>query len=168
MEKHRQERSPGLSCFFSSQDQEPGTTATMDPQPAYDELIRRAHELATLGSCSALLGWDEQTYMPPGAANHRGSQMALLAGLHHERATDPTIGDLLEIVEGSSLVSDPESAAAVNIRELRRSYDRRVRLPKTLVEELRGQHRLHRENGSSRERPTTSLDFVPGWKRSSN
>jgi len=108
----------------------------MDTQSAYDELIRRSHELTTLGSCSAILGWDEQTYMPPGAATHRGSQMALLAGLHHERATDPRIGDLLLIVEGSSLVSDHESVAAVNIRELRRSYDRRVRLPKTLVEEL--------------------------------
>ncbi|MGO9465091.1 MAG: carboxypeptidase M32 [Isosphaeraceae bacterium] len=108
----------------------------MDPQPAYDELMRRSRELATLGSCSALLGWDEQTYMPSGAAIHRGSQMALLAGLHHERATDPRIGDLLALVEGSSLVTDPESGAAVNIRELRRSYDRRVRLPKTLVEEL--------------------------------
>ena len=108
----------------------------MDHQSAYDELIHRARELATLSSCSAILGWDEQTYMPSGAAAHRGSQMALLAGLHHERATDPRIGDLLLAVEGSSLVFDPESVAAVNVRELRRSYDRRIRLPKTLVEEL--------------------------------
>jgi carboxypeptidase Taq len=109
---------------------------TSNSQAAYDQLIRRARELATLGSCSAVLGWDEQTYMPQGGAEHRGNQMALLAGLHHEKATDPQIGDLLLIVEGSSLVSDPESAAAVNVRELRRSYDRRVRLPQTLVEEL--------------------------------
>jgi len=108
----------------------------MDPQSAYDELIRRARELATLSSCSALLGWDEQTYMPVNAVTHRGNQMALLAGLHHERATDPTIGDLLLIVEGSSLLADPESVAAVNVRELKRSYERRVRLPKALVEEL--------------------------------
>jgi carboxypeptidase Taq len=108
----------------------------LDPHAAYDELILRARELATLGSCSAVLGWDEQTYMPRGGAEHRGSQMAILAGLHHERATDPRIGDLLLDIEASSLVSDPESVAAVNVRELRRSYDRRVRLPKTLVEEL--------------------------------
>lgn len=109
---------------------------TPDPQAAYDELILRARELATLGSCSAVLGWDEQTYMPRGAANHRGSQMALLAGLQHQHATDPQIGELLSRVEGSSLVSDPESVAAVNVRELRRNYERRVRVPKTLVEEL--------------------------------
>ena len=107
-----------------------------DPREAYDELIRRSRELAMLSSCSSLLGWDEQTYMPPGGTAHRGSQMALLAGLHHERATDPRIADLLATVEASGLVGDPVSVEAVNVRELRRGYDRRVRLPRALVEEL--------------------------------
>ena len=108
----------------------------MHPHEAYLELIDRARELATLGSCSSLLGWDEQTFMPPGGAGHRSAQMGLLAGIHHERATNPRIGELLAIVEGSDLVSDPGSLAAVNTRELRRTYDRRTRLPRTLVEEL--------------------------------
>src|SRR4051794_34811926 len=98
----------------------------MQPQAAYDELIHRARELSLLSSCSAVLGWDEQTYMPSGGSGHRGGQMALLAGLHHERATDPVFGELLAIVEGSSLTADADSAAAVNARELRRAYDRRV------------------------------------------
>jgi carboxypeptidase Taq len=108
----------------------------MDAQVAYDELIRRAREQALLGSSSAVLGWDEQTYMPSGGAGHRGNQMALLAGLHHERATDPRVGELLTILECSSLVAEPDSVSAVNIRELRRGYDRRIRLPRSLVEEL--------------------------------
>ena len=109
---------------------------SIDPREAYDELIRRSRELATLASCSSLLGWDEQTYMPLGSAGHRGSQMALLAGLHHERATDLRIGNLLASVEESSLLGDPVSAEAANVRELRRGYERRIRLPRTLVEEL--------------------------------
>jgi carboxypeptidase Taq len=108
----------------------------MDPQAAYDELIVRAREQAMLASCSAVLGWDEQTYMPTGGASHRGNQMALLAGLHHERATDPKIGELLAIVAESNLTADTGSPTAVNVRELSRSYQRRVRLPRTLVEEL--------------------------------
>src|SRR5579883_1330774 len=108
----------------------------MDPQTAYDELIGRSREQAILASCSAVLGWDEQTYMPPGGAAHRSRQMALLAELHHERATDPRIGELLAIVEESALVAEPGSVAGANVRELRRTYDRRVRLPRTLVEEL--------------------------------
>jgi carboxypeptidase Taq len=105
-------------------------------QEAYEGLIRRSRELELLSSCSALLGWDEQTYMPEGGAAHRGEQMALLAGLHHERATDPRIGELLASLEASGLPADPDSPPAVNIRELRRSYDRKTRLPRGLVEEL--------------------------------
>ena len=78
-------------------------------------------ERALLGSCSALLGWDEQTVMPTGGAEHRSGQMGLLAGIHHERATEPRVGELLAIVEGSDLIAEPESTAAVNVREIRRS-----------------------------------------------
>jgi carboxypeptidase Taq len=113
-----------------------GIGVSMEPKEAYDDLIRRSRELAILSSCSAVLGWDEQTYMPAGGAAHRGNQMALLAGLQHERATDPIIGELLTIAEGSALVAEPDSAEAANIRELRRTYERRVRLPRALVEEL--------------------------------
>jgi carboxypeptidase Taq len=109
---------------------------TADPPAAYAELIRRARETSLLASCSAVLSWDEQTYMPRGGAGHRAAQMALLAGIQHERATDPRMGELLGAVESSGLVAEPLSAEAVNVRELRRSYDRRVRLPRRLVEEL--------------------------------
>ena len=108
----------------------------MNPQSAYDEVMRRAGEMAVLASCSTVLGWDEQTYMPSGGANHRGSQMALLAGLYHERATDLKLGELLAIVEGSKLAAEDDSVVAVNVRELRRRYERRTQLPRTLVEEL--------------------------------
>ena len=90
----------------------------MDAHEAYAELIRRARELAILGSCSSLLGWDEQTFMPAGGAGHRSAQMGLLAGIHHERATDPRIGELLAIVESSDLIAEPRSPAAVNVREI--------------------------------------------------
>src|SRR3954452_22379452 len=108
-------------------------TAATGPRAAYDELIRRAREQSLLASCSALLGWDEQTYMPAGGAENRGNQLALLAGLHHERSTDPKGGALLAEVEGSTLVADPESPESANVRELRRSFDRQTRLPRALV-----------------------------------
>ncbi|GAC1447756.1 MAG: hypothetical protein NVSMB9_30270 [Isosphaeraceae bacterium] len=108
----------------------------LSARAAYDELIRRARERALVASCSALLGWDEQTYMPRGGAEHRGEQLALLAGLEHQRATDPKVGELLGEVEGSVVVEEADSREAVNVRELRRVYDRQTRLPRTLVEEL--------------------------------
>ncbi len=108
----------------------------MNAQAAYDELIRRTKEEALLASCLELLGWDELTYMPRAGAGHRGEQFALLSGLYHARATEPRIGELLAAVEGTSLLSDPAAPPAVNVREIRRAYDRQVRLPRKLVEEL--------------------------------
>src|SRR5262245_32308623 len=113
---------------------------------AYDELVRRSREQHLLASCSSLLGWDEQTYMPRGGAEHRGEQLALLAGLHHERATDPKAGELLAEVEGSDVVADPDAPEAANVREMRRSFDRLTKIPRSLVEELaRATSRGHQE-----------------------
>jgi carboxypeptidase Taq len=108
----------------------------MTPEAAYAELIRRTREAAVLSSCGAVLGWDERTYMPRNGSAFRGDQMALLARLTHEMTTDPKVGECLAAVEGSALVKDPEAAEAINVRETRRTYDRAVKVPKELVEEL--------------------------------
>lgn len=88
-----------------------------------------------LSSCVDLLEWDEETYLPRGGVEHRSEQLALLAGLLHDRGTDPRIGELLGDVERSRLVGDPESPPAVNVREIRRAYDRERKLPRKLVAE---------------------------------
>ena len=108
----------------------------MTPEESYAELIRLSRERSVLSSSLALLQWDAEICMPRGGVKHRGEQMALLAGLVHDRSTDPRIGELLANVEGTSLVSDVESVEAVNVRELRRDFDRETRLPRRLVEEM--------------------------------
>lgn len=108
----------------------------LTPEQAYHELIRRTREAAVLSSCGNLLSWDESTHMPKRGSAHRGEQMGLLARLGHEMVTAPIIGELLGAVELSDVVRDPDSDAAANVREIRRSYDRAVKLPSRLVEEL--------------------------------
>lgn len=112
----------------------------MNRTHSYGELIRRFKEHSLLASCAALLNWDERTYMPRQGSAHRAEQMALLARMTHELLTSPEIGALLEKLE-----SDREATAGrspltthqtVNIREIRRAYDRAVKLPKELVEEM--------------------------------
>jgi carboxypeptidase Taq len=108
----------------------------MDHGQAYTELLRRVREAALLESCAGLLGWDERTYMPHHGSAHRAEQMALLARLTHEMLTAPILGELLAVVESSPLVREADSDASANVREIRRQYDRAVKLPKELVEEL--------------------------------
>src|SRR3954466_11154829 len=107
---------------------------TKAPQAAYDELAVRTREATLLASCSSLLGWDEQTYMPRGGIEHRSRQMALLAGLHHDKATDARMGEVLGVLAGSEHSREPDSPAAVNVREIGRAYRRQTRLPRSLVE----------------------------------
>lgn len=103
---------------------------------AYAELIRRVKAIALLNSCASVLHWDHQTYMPAKGTAHRAEQLALLAGLSHQQFTAPEIGELLSRAEEGSARREPRSALAVNLREIRRGYDRATRVPPALVEEL--------------------------------
>lgn len=107
-----------------------------DPQPSgdspYNELQRHLRETATLSSAAAVLGWDQETYMPEKAAALRGEQMAALSALVHERRTSARVGELIAACqEDAALVADEEAAA--NLRALRHDFDRATRLPTPLV-----------------------------------
>jgi carboxypeptidase Taq len=104
---------------------------------AYQELCDLHQEAATLHSVSSLLYWDQETYMPAGAAAARADQLSLMAGLLHERHTSPRIGELLAACEADpALVGRASSPSAANIREMRRDYDLATKLPRALVTEL--------------------------------
>ncbi|HEX2204110.1 MAG TPA: carboxypeptidase M32 [Longimicrobium sp.] len=101
---------------------------------AYGELRGLLREVAVLSSATETVNWDQETYMPPGAAPLRAEQMAALSAIVHERRTDPRIGELIEACEGDDAVqADP--AAAASVRRLRRDYDRLRKLPPDLVRE---------------------------------
>ncbi len=117
------------------------TTAATHSTPAtasssYEELVHLAKQASLLSSSAALVSWDQEVMMPKGGLEHRSRQLSQLASITHELATAPRIGELLEACESdSAITSDPISVAAVNVREIRRSYDRRTKLPVKLVEE---------------------------------
>lgn len=133
----------------------------MTPREAYSELIDRSRKTTLLNSCASVLGWEELTYMPPGGAEHRGNQLALLAGLTHQQTTDPRIGELLAAVEGSELTKDPLSPEAVNIRELRRVYDQAVKQPQSLVEELARTRTLAQKSWTDARKKSDFAAFKP-------
>jgi carboxypeptidase Taq len=132
---------------------------------AYAELVRRSRDKTLLASCLQLLAWDEEVSMPRAGVRHRSEQNALLAGLIHDRGTAPDYDDLLSTVEGSSLVSDPDSPQAVNVRELRRDYDRERRLPRRLVEEMARAHALASQAWAEARKNNDFKSFAPWIER---
>lgn len=101
----------------------------------YRELLERLREAAVLDSIRALLSWDQETIMPPAGADLRSDHLAAMSSLTHERLTDPRLGELLAACEAdASLKGDAD--AQVNLREVRRDYDRATKLPTRLVAEM--------------------------------
>jgi carboxypeptidase Taq len=102
---------------------------------AYESLLAHGRETFLLGSTAALLSWDQETGMPKGAGGVRSKQLALLATLQHQRATDPRVAEWIAACEGDAELQADGDAAA-NVRELRRDHARATRLPAALVAEL--------------------------------
>jgi carboxypeptidase Taq len=109
---------------------------TQKAEQALTELKQVFNDAALLGSTMAVLGWDERTYMPKNGSAARANQLAYLAGLVHDKTTSRRVGELLSDIEGTELVNDPLSENAVNVRELRRYYDKQTKVPKKLVEAI--------------------------------
>jgi carboxypeptidase Taq len=102
----------------------------------YDQVCRYARETALLSSIEAVLGWDERTMLPPAGASHRAEQMTLLSGMIHQRVTNREYGRWLAELSETDLAADPHSDSAATIRRLKRQHDKKVKLPKSLVEDL--------------------------------
>ncbi|RIH89104.1 Thermostable carboxypeptidase 1 [Calidithermus roseus] len=108
----------------------------MTAREAYEWLEGHSKESAYLGAFGALANWDQATYTPRKGHPHRAMMQGTLAKLLHQRATDPRIGEMLAVVEGSELVADPTSVEAVNVREWRRSFEQQTKIPERLAVEL--------------------------------
>jgi len=101
----------------------------------YDRLASYARKTAHMQSIGALIGWDQETYMPPAASGARAEQSGLLAELVHTRRTSAEYGELLESAEADSAVGADDRLRA-SVREMRRDREKAMKLPKELVVEL--------------------------------
>ena len=106
---------------------------TPDFEP-YAKLVERFREIGYLGSASSLLGWDQETYLPPSGIAFRAKQGAYFSARIHDLATAEEVGDWLNACKDEGL-SDPVMAA--NVREWRHDYDRETKLETALVSEFK-------------------------------
>jgi carboxypeptidase Taq len=97
------------------------------------ELKRRLLEISDLHSASAVLSWDEATYMPPGGAGARGRQSATLRRLAHEKFVDPALGRLLDELESHAESLPPDADDASLIRLVRRDFEKAIKVPADYV-----------------------------------
>lgn len=97
------------------------------------QLKERYAEISDLVGASAVLGWDQATYMPKGGAAARGRQGATLSRIVHQKATDPALGRLLDQLLSFADGLPPDSDTARLIRVGRRDFERATKVPEDFV-----------------------------------
>jgi carboxypeptidase Taq len=109
----------------------------MSKQELLDRLYALDRQNRHWAHISALLQWDQETYLPPSGVDDRSEQLALLEARLHEGQTSPELGRFLGDL--GSTVENPlgdETLPPVDrnfLRVLRKSYDRAACLPAELV-----------------------------------
>jgi carboxypeptidase Taq len=129
----------GYRSATSAPDDAPVDSAAMAaietaPPPGAD-LLERWADIAALDAAAAVLGWDQETYMPPKGQPGRGRTLSSLAGLSHEKLTDPALADALATAAAEA-GTDPSGALAAQVREATRVVRRATALPATLARHL--------------------------------
>nr|WP_315820667.1 hypothetical protein [Paraflavitalea speifideiaquila] len=66
----------------------------------YQQYISTMRKIADIRYSSALLQWDQETYLPPKGAGIRGQQITTLTEIAHQYFTDDSLGGLLQELNG--------------------------------------------------------------------
>ncbi|HMD88332.1 MAG TPA: carboxypeptidase M32 [Anaerolineaceae bacterium] len=101
----------------------------------FKKLESSQNEISDLSYAIALLGWDQQTYMPVGGAEDRGDQLASLERILHLKITSDEIGKLLEDLIPYAGQLEPDSDEARLIKITRRDYIKRTKVSPDWVAE---------------------------------
>ena len=97
---------------------------------AMSDLLAHQRQTQALQQVAMRLEWDQETMMPPGAAEQRGEEQAAMAGILHSRRASPQLAEWLATAEAASEVE------AAHLREIGRSHARTVKVPVALAQEL--------------------------------
>lgn len=106
--------------------------STSKSKELYDRYLEITQKAADLQYAAAVLGWDQEVYMPPKGEQYRGRQLATLSTQAHELVTSPEYGNLLSELSQQGL-NDTQSA---NIRLSLEDYEKNKKLPSSFIDEL--------------------------------
>jgi carboxypeptidase Taq len=92
-------------------------------------------EVSDINGASAVLGWDQQTYMPPMGAEARGQQQGTLDRIAHERFTSAEVGKLIEEAKKETASLDPDSNDARLVKVTWEQFEKATKVPSEMVVE---------------------------------
>lgn len=104
-----------------------------DANALYSQYLHQTQKAADLYNASAVLQWDQETYMPPKGAEARGRQLATLASTAHSWLTSEDYGALLKELAAAQDLGEEEAA---NVRLSLEDYEKGKKLSPEFIETL--------------------------------
>ncbi|MDA1353397.1 MAG: carboxypeptidase M32 [bacterium] len=128
-------------------------------------LITALKKKKALSGVSALLSWDQETYMPEGSIEQRAEQLALIDSISHAHHTShdfkSAMAEVVDLKTGLPRIDGLTESEKTMVKAVWRDWQKTNALPTAFVEELSkatalGQHQW----GIAREQ-NKFLDFAP-------
>ena len=104
--------------------------STKELYESYKEILQKA---ADVNNASAVLGWDQEVYMPAKGFEARGRQLATLASIAHDMVTGDDFGEMLQELSNRNDLTDDEK---YNVQLSFEDYEKNKKLSASFVEEL--------------------------------
>lgn len=112
-------------------------TSKTTPYKAMEAISREAQ---VLGGISALLGWDQETYMPEDASPVRGEQLEAMASLIHKKKTSPkwskALAKLIDLKSGEIVAPDLSTEEQAAAKLWLRDFKEDTSLPDRFVKQF--------------------------------
>ena len=99
----------------------------------YDVYKTKMQKIADVKYASAVLQWDQETYLPPKGNEFRGRQIATLSEIAHEQFTTDGVGDLLMELNSKDDLSREEKR---NVQLSLEDFNRNKKLSSVFVRQL--------------------------------
>ena len=105
----------------------------MEMNNNYSQYKTTLQKIADIKYASAVLQWDQETYLPPKGGDIRGRQIATLSEIAHEKFTDEKLGSLLkELLVKDGLSDSQKRNAELSLYDFNKSK----KLPSAFVRKM--------------------------------
>lgn len=99
----------------------------------YNEYVTKMQKIADVKYASAVLQWDQETYLPQKGSTIRGRQIATLSEIAHQQFTDEKIGSLLQQLLSTD---DLQPKQKINIALSLDDYTKATKLSSPFVRQM--------------------------------
>jgi carboxypeptidase Taq len=101
-----------------------------------DFIYKEQKEISTFSGISALLGWDQMTYMPKMGVSERSEQTALISRIIHEKVISDKLWKNIKMLSKKEIFSKLSKKDKLVVNRLKKDVEKARKVPSEFVEKM--------------------------------